>query len=468
MNRRQFLRQAGIASLTALALPRYAQAQASKPNILFLFADDLTYEAVHALGNDEVQTPNIDRLIQRGTTFTHAYNQGAWHGAVCVASRTMLATGAFVWNAKRLERELKSLRERNQLWPQLMAQAGYDTYMAGKWHVSIDPATVFDEVRHVRPGMARDSEAAYNRPLSGEPDPWSPSDPQLGGYWEGGTHWSEVLAEDAEIFLQQAATRDNPFFMYIAANAPHDPRQSPQADVDRYPADEVDVPESFLPEYPYNEAMGAGRDLRDERLAPFPRTRHAVQVHRSEYYAIITHLDTQIGRILDALEATGKADETIIVFTSDHGLAVGHHGLLGKQNMYDHSVRVPLTIAGPGIPEGKRIDTPVYLQDVMPTALELADAPKPEALQFKSLLPLMRGESEEHYEAIYGAYMDSQRMVTQDGFKLIEYPKAKKIRLYDLRQDHQEMRDLSGQPEYATKEAQLLETLKRLEIEAGL
>ncbi|HAV61561.1 MAG TPA: choline-sulfatase, partial [Verrucomicrobiales bacterium] len=110
---------------------------------------------------------------------------------------------------------------------------------------------------------------------------------------------------------------------------------------------------------------------------------HAVKVHRQEYYAIITHMDAQIGRILDALEATGKADNTHIFFTADHGLAVGHHGLLGKQNMYEHSLRPPLIVAGPGIPRGRRIEARVYLQDIMPTTLELAGAPVPDHVEFR-------------------------------------------------------------------------------------
>ena len=126
--------------------------------------------------------------------------------------------------------------------------------------------------------------------------------------------------------------------MYIAFNAPHDPRQAPKKYVDMYPTDKIKIPKSFLKEHPLKEEIGSGKGLRDEKLAPFPRTKHAVQVNRREYYAIITHMDFQIGRILDHLDKTGQADNTYIFFTADHGLSVGHHGLLGKQNLYDHSV----------------------------------------------------------------------------------------------------------------------------------
>ncbi len=469
MDRREFLRRAGAGTIAAagagMALP--ATAQKDKPNILFLFADDQTYEAVRALGCDEIQTPNLDRLVRGGTTFTHAYNQGAWHGAVCVASRTMLVTGANLWHAKEREARLDKEAKAGRLWPQLMSQAGYDTYMSGKWHVKIDPAKVFDHTTHIRPGMPNQTDAGYNRPIEGQPDAWKPWDTKHEGYWKGGKHWSEVLGDDGTAYLEQAAQRDAPFFMYLAFNAPHDPRQSPKEYVERYPLDGIAVPEDFLPEYPHKDAMGCGKDLRDERLAPFPRTHHAVKVNRQEYYAIITHMDAQIGRILDALDASGKAENTYIFFTADHGLAVGHHGLLGKQNMYDHSVRVPLMVNGPGIPKDAHIDTPVYLQDIMPTALELAGTAKPDTVAFRSLLPLIRGERNEQYAAIYGAYMDRQRMIAKDGFKMVCYPKSDTTLLFDLRNDPHEIHNLAERPEHAKTLARLHASLKRRQAEVG-
>ncbi len=469
MNRRDFMRSAvagvGLAALgagvaTGAAPPR-------KPNILFIFADDQTYETVHALGCSEIETPNLDRLVRGGTTFTHAYNQGAWHGAVCVASRTMLATGAFVWEAMAREPHLGKDAEAGRLWPQLLSRAGYETYMSGKWHVKVDPARIFDHVRNVRPGMPNQTEAGYDRPKEGEADPWKPWDRQHGGYWKGGKHWSEILGDDGVDFLEQAAGREAPFFMYLAFNAPHDPRQSPKEYVERYPLDGVAVPKDFLPEYPHKEAIGCGENLRDERLAPFPRTPHAVKVHRQEYYAIITHMDAQVGRILDALEASGKADDTVVLFTADHGLACGHHGLMGKQNMFDHSLRAPLMIMGPGMPAGARNSTPVYLQDIMPTALALAGAEVPERVAFRNLLPLIEGARAEQYGAIYGAYMNKQRMVADEGFKLVHYPTIDKTLLFNLENDPDEMHDLADDPEYAEIRAELRAKLDKLQETLG-
>lgn len=421
-----------------------ASADESKPNFVFIFADDQCFETIHALGNKEIETPNLDRLARRGTTFTHAYNMGSWSGAVCVASRTMLNSGRFVWNARAIHGTSEQERQQGRWWSEYLKAAGYRTYMTGKWHCKADAMKSFDVVRDVRPGMPKDVKAGYNRPAADGSDPWSPSDPKFGGFWEGGTHWSEVVANHADEFFDQAGDRDEPFFMYLAFNASHDPRQSPADYIDRYPLDDVEVPANFLPIYPHAEEIGCGKRLRDERLAPFPRTPHAVKVHRQEYYAIITHMDTMIGRILDALEASGKADNTWIFYTADHGLAVGQHGLLGKQNMYDHSVRVPFLVAGPGVAAGEKISEPIYLQDVMPTTLELSGIEQPEHVEFHSLLPLLEG-GESPYETIYGCYLEKQRSIRTDRYKLIAYPNAGTLRLFDVEKDPLEMNDLAGE-----------------------
>lgn len=258
---------------------------AEPPNIVFIFADDQCFDTVGGLGHPVVKTPNLDRLVEEGITFTHAYNQGSWTGAVCVASRTMLNTGRFLWKAARLDQQkaVEQERQSGRFWSEHMKAAGYTTYMTGKWHVKADSQKAFDFQVNERPGMPKDTPEGYNRPIDGQPDPWSPSDPKFGGFWEGGKHWSEVLGDDSLEFLARAGKRDEPFFMYLAFNAPHDPRQAPQEYVDMYPLEKVDLPVNFLPEYPYNEPAKTGRTLRDERLAPFPRTPRSVKVNRQEY-----------------------------------------------------------------------------------------------------------------------------------------------------------------------------------------
>jgi choline-sulfatase len=369
------------------------------------------------------------------------------------------------------------------MWSQLMSAAGYTTYMTGKWHVpKVKPEDIFDVVVHPRPGMPKDhwgkghaatppseSPFGYNRPLN-EADyeaGWKPWDREQGGFWEGGKHWSEVLGDDSIGFIESAAKEDNPFFMYLAFNAPHDPRQSPKKYVDMYPLERIEMPANFRPLHPRKDGMGTGESVRDERLAPFPRTEYAIKVNRQEYFAIVTHMDEQVGRILDALEASGKADNTYIFFTADHGLAVGHHGLVGKQNLYEHSMRPPFIVAGPGVTAGKWEDTRIYLQDIMPTSLDLAGADIPEDVQFKSLLPVLKG-GEEHYEAIYGGYKTSlQRAVIKGDWKLILYPAMGAMELYNLKDDPYEMNDLSQWPAYACVIKDLECTLSKLQKETG-
>ena len=423
-----------------------------KPNILFIFADDQAYNTISALGNDEIITPALDRLTEEGLTFTNAYNMGAWHGAVCVASRTMMNSGRFVWNAYKNEKKLKQLASERKLWSQLMENAGYETYFSGKWHVKVSPDSIFNHVRHIRPGMPKDTPEGYNRPIEGVEDVWSPYDTTFGGFWKGGKHWSEVLADDAEDFLQLASKRDKPFFMYLAFNAPHDPRQSPKEFVDMYPLENISVPQNFQPEYPYNGGIGYGRNLRDERLAPFPRTEYAVKVNRQEYYAIITHMDQQIQRIITALEKTGKKDNTYIFFSADHGLAVGNHGLLGKQSMYDHSIRTPMIVIGPDIPKNQKSNADVYLQDIMASAIDLAGIKKPKYVEFNSFIDIATGKRKySHYDAIYGCYTNAQRMIRKDGFKLIVYPKVETALLFDIENDPLEMINLNGEKEHGER-----------------
>lgn len=462
-----------------------------KPNVLFLFADDLSYETIHALGNVDIHTPNLDRLVNMGTSFTHTYNMGGWNGAICVASRSMLISGRYIWRAEEMARRWgeKDSTALDQTWGRLMAEAGYDTYMSGKWHVRAPSSHVFDTVRHERPGMPGDAwgkgggggrvakaireggdvaaamPVGYNYPKSRDDHSWDPTDKSFGGFWEGGKHWSAVLKDDALDFLNQASQSDHPFFMYLAFNAAHDPRQSPQEYLDKYPVDDIPVPENYLSEYPDYDKIGLGPGLRDEALAPFPRTEYAVQKHRQEYYALISHMDTQIGQILDALEATGKMDNTYIVFTGDHGLSVGHHGLIGKQNMYDHSMRVPFMVAGPGIPSGELRQQSIYLQDVMPTTLDWAGVEKPDYVDFHSLTEMINDSDKvSPYPLVYGAYMKIHRMVISGDYKLIVYPKIDKVLLYNLAEDPQEMHNLAAQPEYREKVGEMtmkLEVLMR-------
>ncbi|WP_405398756.1 sulfatase-like hydrolase/transferase [Maribacter sp. Asnod2-G09] len=463
----------------------------SKPNIVFIFTDDQTYSSIHALGNSEIITPNMDAMVHEGTTFTNAYNMGSWSGAVCAASRAMIISGRSVWRANSFRQNWINNDSIDKTWGKLLENNGYETYMTGKWHVDAPAERVFKYTTHIRPGMPRDawdhetmvakfdslsklnnakSESimpnGYNRPLSINDTTWSPTDTSKGGFWQGGKHWSEVLKDDAIGFINTAKNSEKPFFMYLAFNAPHDPRQAPQEYEDMYAIDDISLPKSYMPEYTFRHDIANGDNLRDEALAPFPRTELAIKTHTKEYYASITHVDAQIGKIISALKDSGKMNNTYIIFTADHGLAMGRHGLLGKQSLFDHSIRPPMIILGPDIPKNKKSDTDVYLQDAMATSLDIAGVEKPTYIDFHSFLDIAKGkETKSKYDAIYGAYLDVQRMIRKDGYKLMVFPKIKKLLLFNLSTDPEEMNDISGLPEQQERVTSLFQDLQQLQKE---
>ncbi len=448
----------------AAAANRFAAPGFDQPNFLFLFSDDQTYRALGLLGELEVKTPNLDRLARRGLLFSHCFNQGGWSGAVCIPSRTMLNTGRTVWNCRG-----PSGISDGPLWGETLGRAGYETFMAGKWHIP-DQALARSFKAHgpLTGGFLQSTTnggAAYYRPAPG--NPWRADDPQWKGHWlqrEGQTVHSSVLIADSAIqFLRTNAGSSKPFFMYVAFNAPHDPRQSPGRFLDLYSPSKLKVPPNFLPKHPF--LIEANFEGRDEILGPYPRTPEVVQAHLREYYAIITHLDEQIGRVLDALEKSGKAANTIVIFTSDQGLAVGQHGLLGKQNLYEHSLRMPFIMAGPGIPKGRRQDALFYMQSLFATTCDMAGIPVPPSVQFPSLVPLIAGGKKGLYDALYFTFLDRQRAIRTERWKLIRTPASHQVQLFDLRKDPWEMHNLADQAKYAGRIASLDARLGQLMAE---
>jgi arylsulfatase A-like enzyme len=275
-------------------------------------------------------------------------------------------------------------------------------------------------------------------------------------------HSSTLVADSAIDYLSRAAREPaKPFFMYVAFTAPHDPRQAPREFLQLYPPNSLKIPPNVLPKHPFLiESNFSGRD---ETLAPYPRTPEVVRLHRQEYYAIITHLDAEIGRILEALEASGRAKNTIVIFTSDQGLAVGEHGLFGKQNLYDHSLRMPFIIAGPGIPKGQGNDAMFYMQSLFATTCELANIPVPSSVQFPSIAPLITGKSTGGgQETLYAAFLDRQRAVRTRDWKLIFSPKVGRVQLFNVKRDPWERRNLAGDQRYAAVRLMLDEKLRTL------
>ncbi len=480
MDRRKFLGVSTAALASAHTLPArefQAQAKASgRPNFLVVVADDLTFRAINSVNNPEVHTPNLDRLVRSGCTFTHCFHQGSWTGAVCVASRTMLNSGLTSFRAQRL---IKADQAGDKpMWGQTMRENGYDTFITGKWHLdAVSLQRSFSEQGPVGPGFLDSTPNEYNRPSPG--NDWQPADKALFGHWlktglwlnrpeqdrqnDAIQHSSELYVDAAVQYLHTASQRGKPFFMYVAFNAPHDPRQAPQRYLDLYPMDGVAIPPNYLPEHPFDQG---DYKTRDEMLAPFPRTHEAVQTHRREYYAIITHMDAQIGRMLGALQETGAAQNTYVIFTADHGLAVGEHGLMGKQNQYECSMRMPLLISGPGIKPGKRVDHMVYQHSMYATTCDLAGIPVPRHVEFPSLKPMLHQNNPAPVnDAMFGWLNVLQRSIRTRRHKLIFYAQIQRYQVFDLEKDPWEMNDLVDDPAYAGVKADLLQKLKQKQKE---
>jgi len=242
--------------------------------------------------------------------------------------------------------------------------------------------------------------------------------------------------------------------------APHDPRTMPDKYLRMYPSDEVELPDNFLPEHPFDngELM-----IRDEVLARHPRGEDETRQHLAAYYAMITHLDHEVGRVVSAIDEAGLRQDTLIVFAGDNWLAVGQHGLFGKQSVYDHSVHVPLIFAGPDIPEGQQRDALAGLIDIFPTLCDLVDVDIPESVEGCSLVPSLDDEEESLREHFFYTYRHLMRAVRDEaGLKLIETGTGEQrhTQLFDLAEDPLEMTDLSEPPEMAEGLSALRDALR--------
>jgi arylsulfatase A-like enzyme len=247
----------------------------------------------------------------------------------------------------------------------------------------------------------------------------------------------KYIADGALEFMQRKT--DEPFFLHVNFTGPHDPLVYPEGYEKKYTAAKMKLPKSFLPRHPFDHGNFEGRD---ERLLPWPRTKTDVLDELAVYYAVIDNIDKQVGRMLDQLRADGRLKNTYVIFTSDHGLAIGSHGLMGKQNMYDHTIRVPFFIAGPGLAKGRRASAFANLRDIYPTVCELAGIAVPETVEAKSLTPILRDQHKIIHKAGYGYFRDVQRMFQTEQWKLVFYPKVNRYQLFDLKADPHEQNDL--------------------------
>ncbi|WP_395743211.1 sulfatase-like hydrolase/transferase [Prosthecobacter sp.] len=434
------------------------------PNILLIVADDQRPDTVHALGNALIETPTLDRLAASGTSFSRAYAGYP----ICHVSRAQILTGNPAFKALP-KYPAGAIDPRLATLGGTLQKAGYHTCYTGKWHNDGHPtqrgytATSGLYSSGGGKGATQPDVDDRGRPLTGYRG-WTFKDENNQAELDKGVGLQRDNSRhiaDGAIHAIQTAPKDRPLFLHVNFAFPHDPRQWPEGMKDRYAAAKMVLPANFAPQHPFDHGNINGRD---ELLLPTPRTESAVREELAIYYAMITDLDAQLGRILAALPAP---EETIIIFTSDQGLALGSHGLLGKQNEYEHSIRSPMIICGPGLPKGERSAALVNLNDIFPTLCELAGVPVPATVQSKSLAPLLRHQTERVHEFVTGVFTDTQRMICDERWKLVLYPKAGREQLFDLQKDPDELHDLSADAAHANKRDELKARLAEWRREQG-
>ncbi|MFS0726706.1 sulfatase-like hydrolase/transferase [Paenibacillus sp. 1P07SE] len=441
-----------------------------RPNIICIVADDHRYSAIGAAGLEAVHTPVLDELARQGASFRQSHMLGGVLQAVCAPARAALHAGMSPFRAAVSTEDVDSkgamtIREERPLLAETLRGAGYRTYAIGKWHN--------DKASFQRSfgGGDRLFFRGYSDPYETPTQPYDPEGlyPEETKRTEQG-HASELFADAATAFIEGAEERE-PFFLYIGFTAPHDPRRAPERYHRMYDPAQLLLPPNVLARHPFDNGE---LEVRDEQLAPLPRTETGTRAELAAYYAMITHLDAQIGRILQSLEASGKREDTVIIYTADHGIAIGSHGLMGKQNMYEHSVRIPLIISGAGIPSGAVIESLTCTYDLYPTVCELASVPVPGTAEGHNLLPLIRGEQAEVRAAVGSAYRYQQRMIKTRDWKLIRYWRhpqtgagVNRMQLFHLTEDPWELRDLYGDPAHRELADELSLTMKQWLLETG-
>lgn len=397
------------------------QAGTKKPNVIFIVADDQRPDTIAALGHPVVKTPNLDKLVQRGFVFNNAYCMGSMSGAVCNPSRHMLLSGRtlFRYNPK----------DRAGTMGEFMRSLGYFTFLISK---SGNVAQTYHTAFEIHGSLQDQKE-------------------RTSGYH------GRTAANKTVDFLKATWKKDRPFFAYVAFEGPHDPRVAAPEYMNLYDRAKIPLPKNFMPFHPFNNGE---LTIRDESLVPWPRTEDMVRKHLHDYYGCISSIDHEVGRIIAALQELGELENTIIVYTSDHGLAIGSHGLFGKQNLYEHSMKSPLIFAGPGIPNG-RTDAFAYLFDIYPTLVDLCGEKAPKEVEGKSLKPIIQGKEKSVRDTIFLAYRTEQRAVRQEDWVLIRYPKSDVTQLFNLREDPDQLQNLAESQANAGRVRDMMDLLAR-------
>lgn len=418
----------------------------ARPNVLFIAVDDLNDWVGCLKGHPQVRTPNIDRLAARGTLFTNAHTQSP----ICNPSRTSVLTGyrpstTGIYGLSPWIREVPELQDLVTI-PQYFSRHGYRTYSGGKiFHGGYGRQETDTEFDSLGPGAG----------VKKKPEQ------KLAGETPGGNNplvdWGSFPVEDNEIQDYEVASwaetvlrskPDAPYFLSVGFFLPHMPLYAPESSFELYPeetlqmppmlsADRADTPRSSW----YNHW-----DVPEPRWKWFQEQQQDTIFVRS-YLAAISFMDKQVGRVLDALEENGQADNTIIVLWSDHGFHLGEKEISGKNTLWERSTRVPLIFAGNGIGKGKKVTVPVELLDIYPTLNQLCGFPEKEDLEGHSLLPLLENENTERPWPAITTNNYNNHTVRSEDWRYIRYADGAE-ELYDLKNDPNEWTNLGKDPKH--------------------
>jgi len=440
-----------------------------KPNVLLILTDDQQFDAVAALGNSQLRTPELDRLAREGVAFSRAYIMGGNQPAVCCPSRAMLHTGRSLYRTGCTPDG--HITARVETVAETFRKAGYMTFATGKQHNG--PGAVArgfaDAGKLLFAGMGQHMRLKVHD--------FDPNGKYCAENGKVVTKYSSEMFTEAALTFLDKKRNSAPFFMYVAYTVPHDPIMAPPEYMALYDPAAISLPSTFQPSHPFDIATDGDRvrpmQSCDECTADAVIKYHKWPIDQKEmrsliagYYAMLTHLDAQIGRLRAKLEQAGEWENTIVVFSSDNGIAMGRHGCYHKQTCHDHDVHVPLIITGPGIPRGELRDAMVYLYDLYPTLCDLAGLAVPKSVEGKSLKPVVLGDETAGRAVLYHAYVQNWRAVCDGRYRFLAYAGydeangtiVRKKLLYDMREDPLEIHDLSGLSSHA-KDIQRLEAL---------
>jgi len=414
--------------------------KAKRPNFLFILVDDQSpFDLKMYNPKSTLDTPTLDQLAREGMVFDDAYHMGSFYGAVCQPSRAMIMTGRTVWKLPFSLGPDGWIKDcppiADDTLGAVFARAGYDTMRTCKAENCFPPANERFMVVHdaTKRGSTEESGSAW--------------------------HAKQVLN-----YLNDREQKNdkNPFLIFFGFSHPHDIRTGTPELLKKYGAtnhgDRATLPvinPDLAPKLPFNYLPGhpfrhGDDNVRDEvSVSGVWRNRDEASIRNENgrEYACVENIDIQIEKVLKKLESTGELDNTYVIYTADHGIAIGHHGLTGKQNLYQHSWRVPFIVKGPGVAAGSRAKGNIYLLDTLRTLLDLADIPVPVATQGESFKPVLEGKKETVRDVMYGVYCGGSkpgiRAVKKGDWKLIKYDAyegaIRKTQLFNLAENPDEL-----------------------------